>query len=346
MRTKKKIQLFIYTDSNSSITIASKRFYLTSKNALENDSDIKCEVRKFYSMCKTFVSIQFVRSHQDDGKPFKQLSLASKLNVLMDKFAKEALQPNSKPSIRHKQMIPHLPEQKISFHNNHHRLTRETLKNLNRYNVGHQAESYIQRRRGITNEQMKMINWSDIERVIGETSVTKRTQYIKIFHHSWPTMSRNYKWKQSDTDKCPLCCKVRETVEHVFKCEDPRAKTYQSLQVLDLTKKLRGISTDPFITNTIARMIYQFTSNFPVTTLPTPRTASDKQKIRIEKMNNQVQLGTHLLLSGFLTKDVSDIQQEYLCDLRRSKKPNVRSWNRSAIKLLSRIMEEPIQHPP
>ena len=51
-------------------------------------------------------------------------------------------------------------------------------------------------------------------------------------------------------------------------------------------------------------------------------------------MNNQVQLGTHLLLSGFLTKDVSDIQQEYLCDLRRSKKPNVRSWNRSAIKLL------------
>ena len=27
-------------------------------------------------------------------------------------------------------------------------------------------------------------------------------------------------------------------------------------------------------------------------------------------MNNQVQLGTHLLLSGFLTKTVSDIQQE------------------------------------
>ena len=81
-------------------------------------------------------------------------------------------------------------------------------------------------------------------------------------------------------------------------------------------------------------------------TLPTPRTASEKQKIRIEKMNNQVQLGTHLLFLGFLTKDVSDIQQEYLCDLRRSKKPNVRSWNRSAIKLLSQIMEEPIQHPP
>ena len=45
-------------------------------------------------------------------------------------------------------------------------------------------------------------------------------------------------------------------------------------------------------------------------TLPTPRTASEKQKIRIDKMNNQVQLGTHLLLSGFLTKTVSDIQQE------------------------------------
>ena len=81
-------------------------------------------------------------------------------------------------------------------------------------------------------------------------------------------------------------------------------------------------------------MIYQFTSNFPVTTLPIPRTASEQHKIKIEKINNQVKLGTHLLLSGLLIKDVSGIQQEYLCDLRRSKKTNARSRNRSTIKLL------------
>ena len=57
-------------------------------------------------------------------------------------------------------------------------------------------------------------------------------------------------------------------------------------------------------------------------------------------MSNQVKLGTHLLLSGLLLKDVSGIQQEYLCILRMSKKPIVRSWNRSAIKLLLDFSQE------
>ena len=45
-------------------------------------------------------------------------------------------------------------------------------------------------------------------------------------------------------------------------------------------------------------------------------------------------MGTHLLLSGHLLRDVSDIQIIHLQNMKTSKKPNVHSWNRSVIQLL------------
>ena len=53
LHIQNRIQLFIYTNSAASIPIATNKFYLTSKTALENDIDIKSEVRKLYSQCKT-----------------------------------------------------------------------------------------------------------------------------------------------------------------------------------------------------------------------------------------------------------------------------------------------------
>ena len=81
---RNKIQVFIYTDSDSSIQITTSRFFLTSKTALDNDSDIKAEVRRIYKKYSKLIPLQFVRSQQDDDKPFKSLSLASILNVLME----------------------------------------------------------------------------------------------------------------------------------------------------------------------------------------------------------------------------------------------------------------------
>ena len=52
LKLKQKIKLIVFTDSSSSITIAKKPFYLSSKNAADNDADIKCEVRKLYKSLK------------------------------------------------------------------------------------------------------------------------------------------------------------------------------------------------------------------------------------------------------------------------------------------------------
>ena len=184
------MQIFIYIDSDSSIQIATNKFFLTSKSALDNDSDIKTEVRKIFKQCSNFINLTFVRAHQDDDKPFKSLSTASKLNVLMDQYAKNALEPNSKPTIRNKQMIPHLPAQQISLYSQFHRLTRHTLSNLHRYKIGHKAEKFIQHKRAFSQNQMNSILWHDFNRVLQEASITKRTQFLKSYHGLWPTMQK------------------------------------------------------------------------------------------------------------------------------------------------------------
>ena len=334
MRVNKKIQIFIYTDSQSLITIATKNFILTSKTAMDNDSDIKCEIRHTYNQIKKYVSLQFVPSHQDDKKPFKQLSMASKLNVLMDRFAKQALDPNSKPNIRHHNMIPHLPHQMISYRNSYYRLIRDTLNHLNRYAVGLPVEKYIQNKFDLTDHQMRSIAWGDIANVLRGVSISNRTHFIKIFHHKWPTMARNKRWKQSDTDRCPLCQQFSEDSMHVYQCQDSRAKTCRSLQINELKKKLKGISTDPFIINHITRMIFQFSSNFPVPFINTNSNTSAEMYTKASAINNQIAMGVQSLFSGYLLTDLSKVQENYMGTLPLQRKPNIRSWNRNVIKFM------------
>ena len=124
------------------------------------------------------------------------------------------------------------------------------------------------------------------------------------------------------------------TTTHVFQCIDSRAKTSRSLQIAELKKKLDGISTDPFIANQIVRIIYQFSSNFPVTKVPITDNTPNHLRFKAERMNIRIEIGAQLLLSGFLLKDISQIQQTHINSLKLQKKPNVLSWNRSAIQIL------------
>ena len=81
-------------------------------------------------------------------------------------------------------------------------------------------------------------------------------------------------------------------------------------------------------------MIYQFASQFPVPQITVNDNMSNEHKSKCEKINKEITMGTHRLLSGFLMCDVSDVQFIYLQHLRTTKKPNIASWNRSVIQLL------------
>ena len=70
-----------------------------------------------------------VKAHQDEKIEFKNLSIASKINVQMDTHAKLALIKPTK--LKHRRMIPHLPLQKISIKSKYDRITHDLYSNVN-----------------------------------------------------------------------------------------------------------------------------------------------------------------------------------------------------------------------
>ena len=189
LRMKKKIQLFVFTDSSSSISIAKTPFYMTSKTANAYGFDIKCKVRHLYKDVKTFVEFKHVRGHQDSKVGFKSLSKESKLNVLTDKYATKAAECSA---IKHKAKIPHLPLQQVSLSTPYKRITRNVDEEILKLKVGNNAEEYLQRRWKIDDAQMKKVLWNDIRSVIIRVPNHRKTQYSKILHKIWSTMKRNH----------------------------------------------------------------------------------------------------------------------------------------------------------
>ena len=121
-------------------------------------------------------------------------------------------------------------------------------------------------------------------------------------------MSRNLRWKQSPTDKCPLCQAKIETTEHVYQCQDPRARTNRSIQILALKNTLKSLNTAPFIINHLTRTIYQFSSNYPVPLIQMNQTSTDDRKQEATNVNHQLKMGILPLISGYLCREVSSTQ--------------------------------------
>lgn len=142
----------IYTDSSSTIQIAKNPHYLSFKNTFDDDVDIKTELRTHYKRTSRYISIHHVKAHQDEKVPFKQLSMASKLNVAMDEHAKLALKQSTK--IKHRRFIPHLPLQKVSVKTKYDRITNDIHSNINRYKIGHVSEEWLKKRWKISSESM------------------------------------------------------------------------------------------------------------------------------------------------------------------------------------------------
>ena len=175
---------------------------MTYKNALEDDADIKAEVRVLFKKLQKKVILQHVKAHQDDTIKFKNLSKAAKLNVLMDTHAKLALQTTTK--IKHRRLIPHLPTQRVSLKSPYYRSTSNISNNINRYKTGHDAERWLSSRWKLNDSQMQHILWNDIKHVMTNSKASKQHQYTKVMHKMWSVNARQFKWKQSESPLCPF----------------------------------------------------------------------------------------------------------------------------------------------
>lgn len=218
-----------------------------------------------YSQLKDFVDVKHVKAHQDEKLNFVNLSNASKLNVLMDRFAALALK--TKTAVKHKTVIPHLRKQIVSFRTPYERLTRNVVTEINRAKLGHVAEAYLRERWSFSGNAMRDVHWNELGTVINSVPFYKKVQYSRILHKQWPTMKRNHAWGYSTTDKCPLCMRYVEDRQHVLTCKDPIAQAHRDKLLLGLRTDLYKLQTSAFIVNHMIRILREYHSGNEVQTL-------------------------------------------------------------------------------
>jgi len=285
-----------------------------------------------YKRSNQFITIHHVKAHQDEKIPFDQLSLASKLNVAMDKHAKKALKQPTK--IKHRRFIPHLPLQKVSVKTKYDRITTDMHSNINRYKIGHEAEDWLKKRWKISNEDMKLVQWKDLQYVLKNARFHKRTQYVKIIHNMWAVNKRQFEWKQVDSPKCPFCKVEDETRTHLFTCNNIVAKTFRHLEITKVRKELRRIQTAPLLTSHLLRALHQYHNNYPVSMISSSNETDPTEKNHMESINKQFMLGIDNLLSGVLTSHLTSIQQHHINTYNVGKFTSILSWSRNVIRLL------------
>ena len=231
-------------------------------------------------------------------------------------------------------MIPHLRTQTISFRTPHERITRNVINEINRAKIGHEAEGYLKHRWHYDDTKMRQVLWKELGSVINGVLFYRKMQYSRILHKQWPTMKRNFLWKYSETDKCPMCTTQVETREHVLLCTDELAITYRDKMLLGLKTDLLKNHTDPFLTNHIMRILRQFHSGYPVTKIPILPDIGGIQLHRIQLLNTVIDNGVDNLLSGVITREISEFQQFHITDQSLESVINIVRWNRMFIRLI------------
>ena len=329
---RKKVRVYIYTDSSASISILKGKNFLSTSSAVEDDYDIKAEVRHAYRYLHSKIDVRHVRAHQDDKVAFKHLSHASKLNVLMDRFASLALTTSTK--IRYRPVIPHLPQQKISYRSPFERLTRKLASELNRGKIGHAAECYLKEKWNFDDNAMKTVLWKELGTVLQSVPFYKRVQYARIMHKQWATMKRNCAWGFTESDKCPICSKAVEDRKHILSCRDPLSIAFRNKQILGLRASLQKIHTNPFITNHIIRSLYQYHGGYNISLIPIRPTMSELEKLDSIAINDTITLGMDNFLSAVVTKSISDAQHRYIIDHGLSNVINITGWNKGVIRIM------------
>ena len=150
----------------------------------------------------------------------------------------------------------------------------------------------------------------------------------------WAVNKRQFDWKQSDSPKCPFCKVEDENRLHLFTCDNVVAKTFRKLEIMKIRKELRRIQTAPLLTNHLLRALHQFHNNYPVTMIALENVTDLTEKLHMDLINKQFQLGIDNLLSGVVTTHLTNIQQHHISTYNVGKFTSIRSWTRNVIRLL------------
>jgi len=327
---EKDKKINIYTDSKNAITDLEGSLYPSTKNALENNIDLKLEIKtRILRKSPIQFCLVHVLAHQNERRPYDELPLPAQLNCQVDEYAGGVYEDAECGEAQEE--VEFYRAQICSLSLPFIRPTTNIKEQLIAFANGHASEEQLARYWGIKHEWLCNIEWEGFKTALRRLRNEKKGPMCKLVHKQLPTMSIMKRNGMGMTTKCPLCLKEDENWNHVFQCTSNVARVEREIQLAILKKGLIKKNTNPVLMRRILAIITQWVKGYKITF---PKADGGLKKVN-EACIDQCNLKVENMFAGVVSHKLGDIQDEYYKNVQMNKQRyNKYEWNATFIKLL------------
>jgi len=327
-------EITVYTDSANAMSDMKSGMYPSTKNVLENNIDVKLELKRVLRTSKHKYHLQHVKAHQDRHMEVEDLPFEAKLNKLVDEYAGGVYEDMTRGG--HYDMVPFYNAPVCSLKLPFGRPVSNVCEQLIAFANGHLSEAQLARFWNIEEKWLCNIEWEAFKVAVRRARNATKSRLCKVVHKQIPTMKMLKRNGMSLTSLCPLCKEQDEDWNHVFQCKSVIARAAREEHLGDLKKVLQCRKTHPVVLQRIMALLYQWTNQYKIT-VP----SGDGNLDLINKaFADQCNLGVSNMMTGVLTHKFGNIQQSYYSQMEeKGVRFTKREWNVNVIRALLQYSE-------
>jgi len=264
-----------------------------------SDWDVVNEINHTLQEMTFPVFVEWIKGHQDDKKPYHELTLLAQLNVDADRAAGEFQDQHGHPrpqAIR----FPHNPAQ-LTISNG---TITHAYKSRLRDSVSEKPlRDHIKERTKWSDSTMSTVDWKAHGRALNRHSEI-RCNLVKLVHDILPTNALVAKYHPGDREKkCPSCSAISEDRDHVIRC--PSRQAWRSQFLVKIRKICDRHHTKPNLQQLLLDGISSWMTN-------TAMSAESYTKQYRKLIRQQNELGWRQLFNGRMSTEWARIQEDFL----------------------------------
>ena len=270
---------------------------------------------------ETRPTFHHVKGHQDEHKPYHQLSLEAQLNVDADTLAEGYI--TAHPTVDYSK-APLLPTAKIQLNLPAGTVTHKLKRTIRLARRAPPLAQKLKKDNNWSDHLFEDINWEASRRALRRLRKAK-VQLVKYLNNVIPVGKLVHTYNPKYPAGCPSCEEPIETRDHLYQCPAQSRVDWRVSFIAKLRQKLEKLNTRMDLQELLLEGVKATIEGRDANTIHVPPSVQDLY-------TTQTEIGWTQLLKGRISQQWSHEQQRHLG--RFDKKNNGMTWATDVIQLI------------
>jgi exonuclease III len=314
------------------------RSSLKSRDVLKTSTksaDLISTTMDIWKNSKLKIEIKDVKGHADELREEDNLTVEEKLNIVVDKKAKEELSKRSAKNTQREDTNLGLLQLRIG----EEEVTDNYAKKIQLHSAKQRSKDAGIRLNRFTEETYSMINHEALAKAMLSMTIPRQIFVTKWISKQLPVGLNLIRRKQRIHNKCPYCMQEEDT-EHLWKCQNEDAiKVF--LELLEgLEEELINMKTDHTIQVYLLLALTQWRESGKVSPNTLPSSIGDKD--RFKPFADQQKIGWNQFMEGLLALTWAEAHEKHRDKLIN--KTTGERWTKRIIQYIWKMNREIWEH--